>query len=58
VPLTHLCLNDTAVRACWEKDLVLVRPDHYVAWRDDEVGGDAQAILDRVTGHGPSEPTT
>jgi len=35
IPMTHLPLDDTAVRGCWEKDLVLVRPDQHVAWRDD-----------------------
>jgi 2-polyprenyl-6-methoxyphenol hydroxylase-like FAD-dependent oxidoreductase len=50
IPIEHLCLDDNAVRACWEKDLVLVRPDHYVAWRDDVLSDDAAAILDRVTG--------
>jgi hypothetical protein len=48
--MTHLALGDDAVRACWERDLVLVRPDHFVAWRDDEPAPDWDAVLDRVTG--------
>jgi len=51
VPMTHLCLEDAAVRACWERDLVLVRPDHHVAWRDDVLPDDPSAVLARVTGH-------
>lgn len=50
IPMTHLALADDAVRACWERDLVLVRPDHFVAWRDDEPATDWDAVLDRVTG--------
>jgi len=50
IPMTHLALADDAVRACWERDLVLVRPDHVVAWRDDEPALDWDAVLDRVTG--------
>jgi 2-polyprenyl-6-methoxyphenol hydroxylase-like FAD-dependent oxidoreductase len=51
VPMTHLPIEDAAVRACWERDLVLVRPDHHVAWRGDTPPEDCRQILDRVTGH-------
>jgi 2-polyprenyl-6-methoxyphenol hydroxylase-like FAD-dependent oxidoreductase len=50
VPMTHLALDDAATRACWERDLVLVRPDQHVAWRGDDIPGDWEAVLDRVTG--------
>jgi 2-polyprenyl-6-methoxyphenol hydroxylase-like FAD-dependent oxidoreductase len=50
IPMTHLAVTDDAVRACWERDLVLVRPDHHVAWRDDDPAPDWDAVLDRVTG--------
>jgi 2-polyprenyl-6-methoxyphenol hydroxylase-like FAD-dependent oxidoreductase len=50
IPLTHLNVNDSAVRACWERDLVLVRPDQHVAWRDDDPPAHWDAVLDRVTG--------
>jgi 2-polyprenyl-6-methoxyphenol hydroxylase-like FAD-dependent oxidoreductase len=52
VPVTHLPVPDPAVRACWERELVLVRPDQYVAWRDDLAPVDWAAVLDRVTGNG------
>jgi hypothetical protein len=50
IPMTHLALDDGAARSCWERDLVLVRPDEHVAWRGDDVPGDWEAVLDRVTG--------
>jgi 2-polyprenyl-6-methoxyphenol hydroxylase-like FAD-dependent oxidoreductase len=50
IPLTYLPIDDPGVRACWERDLVLVRPDHHVAWRGDEPPADWDAVLDRVTG--------
>jgi len=53
IPMTHLCTEDGAVRGCWERDLVLVRPDHHVAWRGDTIPTDCDRVLDRVTGHGP-----
>jgi hypothetical protein len=51
VPMTHLCVDDAAVRACWERALVLVRPDHHVAWRGDRLPADPDAVLARVTGN-------
>ena len=50
VPVKHLALDDPAVRACWERELVLVRPDQHVAWRGDGVPQDWETVLDRVTG--------
>jgi 2-polyprenyl-6-methoxyphenol hydroxylase-like FAD-dependent oxidoreductase/ketosteroid isomerase-like protein len=50
IPMTHLPVDDAAVRACWERDLVLVRPDQHAAWRDDTAAVDWTDVLDRVTG--------
>jgi hypothetical protein len=50
IPMTHLTVDDPAVRACWERVLVLVRPDEHVAWRADLAPADWGAVLDRVTG--------
>jgi 2-polyprenyl-6-methoxyphenol hydroxylase-like FAD-dependent oxidoreductase len=33
LPLKILCLDDAAVRQLYDAPLVLVRPDHHVAWR-------------------------
>jgi hypothetical protein len=50
VPMQHLRIDDPAVRACWERELVLVRPDHHVAWRSDLPPPEWAAVLARVTG--------
>ncbi|MBS1881665.1 MAG: FAD-dependent monooxygenase [Actinobacteria bacterium] len=50
VPLSVFRLDDAAYAAVCEADLVLVRPDHYVAWRGNGDAGDPGAILDRVRG--------
>jgi 2-polyprenyl-6-methoxyphenol hydroxylase-like FAD-dependent oxidoreductase len=55
IPMRHLSLDDPTVRACYERDLVLIRPDHYVAWRGDSEPGDWERVLDRIAGNGPSE---
>ncbi|GAA4719964.1 FAD-dependent monooxygenase [Phytohabitans rumicis] len=54
IPMTNLVVDDLAVRACWERDLVLVRPDQHVAWRDDSPPADWGTVLDRVTGQEPT----
>lgn len=50
VPLKLLDVRDANARAIYERDLVLVRPDHYVAWRDNDMPDDPLAIIDHVRG--------
>ena len=52
MPLSVIDIADDAVAKLYETRLVLVRPDGHVAWRGDEVPGDARAIIDRVRGAG------
>jgi len=52
IPMAYLPIRDAAVRACWERDLVLVRPDQHVAWRDDFAPAAWDIVLDRVAGQG------
>jgi 2-polyprenyl-6-methoxyphenol hydroxylase-like FAD-dependent oxidoreductase len=49
-PVKHLPIDDEAIRACWERDLVLVRPDQHVAWRGHAVPENWDAVLDHVCG--------
>lgn len=50
VPLKLLDVRDDNAHAIYERDLVLVRPDHYVAWRGNEAPSDALAIIDHIRG--------
>ncbi|OLF09608.1 2-polyprenyl-6-methoxyphenol hydroxylase [Actinophytocola xanthii] len=50
IPMERLAVDEAAVRAVWERDLVLVRPDQHVAWRGDTVPDDWSAVLDVVCG--------
>lgn len=52
VPLETIKNDEPAVRATYERDFVLVRPDGHVAWRGDALPSeaDARAIIDRVRG--------
>ena len=52
VPLAHLPTEDGAVRASWERDLVLVRPDQHVAWRGDDEPEEPRGLIDLVRGAG------
>ena len=50
VPLSVLRLDRPDLRPIYERNLLLVRPDQHVAWRGDDLPGDLDALLARVTG--------
>jgi 2-polyprenyl-6-methoxyphenol hydroxylase-like FAD-dependent oxidoreductase len=50
LPVGHTVVNDDRARQLWERDLVLVRPDHHVAWRGNRAPADPAAVLRRVRG--------
>jgi 2-polyprenyl-6-methoxyphenol hydroxylase-like FAD-dependent oxidoreductase len=50
IPLTAVALPDPAVMQCYQRRLVLVRPDGHVAWRADAVPPDADAVINRIRG--------
>lgn len=50
LPLTTIDEDDADVAGLYEAALALVRPDGHVAWRGDEVPGDADALIDRIRG--------
>ena len=51
VPLTVVTIADAAVRELYSADLVLVRPDQHVAWRNTPNAHDPARVIDRVTGN-------
>jgi 2-polyprenyl-6-methoxyphenol hydroxylase-like FAD-dependent oxidoreductase len=50
IPLKVLDVTDTDVRALYDCDLVLIRPDQYVAWRGNAAPADAKSLLARLVG--------
>ena len=50
LPLASNAVDDAAARAIYGADLVLIRPDHHVAWRGDRLPRDCGTLLDRVRG--------
>jgi len=50
MPLKVVNVDDSHARGLYERDLVLLRPDHFVAWRGNRPAGDPAAIIDRVRG--------
>jgi 2-polyprenyl-6-methoxyphenol hydroxylase-like FAD-dependent oxidoreductase len=50
IPLRLLPVRTPGARELYERDYALVRPDQHVAWRGNRVPGDADRLLDRVTG--------
>ena len=50
VPVSHTIVTDGAARELWERDLVLLRPDHHVAWRGNKADPNAAAVFQRARG--------
>jgi 2-polyprenyl-6-methoxyphenol hydroxylase-like FAD-dependent oxidoreductase len=50
VPLRVLDVPGEPARDLYARDLALVRPDHYVAWRGNALPDDCLALVDRVRG--------
>lgn len=50
VPMEVLDIREDNVRKIYERDLVLVRCDHHVAWRGDTVDLDPKVIVNRIRG--------
>ena len=50
VPLHVVDIDDPAIGACYERALVLVRPDGHTAWRGDALPADPDALIDLVRG--------
>jgi 2-polyprenyl-6-methoxyphenol hydroxylase-like FAD-dependent oxidoreductase len=50
--LDVLDVPQSEARDLYGTDLVLVRPDHHVAWRGNALPADPQAVVDRVFGFG------
>lgn len=51
VPFMVLFVPDAGVRAVYERDLLLVRPDGHVAWRGDDAPADPELVARVATGH-------
>ena len=50
VPLEVIGIDDEKVRASYERNFVLVRPDGHVAWRGNEIPNNTNDIIDKVRG--------
>jgi 2-polyprenyl-6-methoxyphenol hydroxylase-like FAD-dependent oxidoreductase len=50
VPLEAIGIDDEKVRASYERNFVLVRPDGHVAWRGNEIPNNTNDIIDKVRG--------
>jgi hypothetical protein len=51
IPLTVLDLTVPEARELYERDLVLIRPDQFIAWRGNHIPDDPDAMLATVTGY-------
>ncbi len=51
LPLDVIEVDDDAVRSLYGHALVLIRPDHHVAWRGDRLPDDLEGLVGRIAGH-------
>jgi 2-polyprenyl-6-methoxyphenol hydroxylase-like FAD-dependent oxidoreductase len=56
MPLTVVDIRDKHARNLYGRDLVLIRPDHHVAWRGNTVPDRPKTVVDRVRGAAPAWP--
>ena len=50
IPLVVLDIDLPELRAIYGRDLSLIRPDQYIAWRGDQLPNDVDGLLTTVTG--------
>ncbi|MGN6571409.1 MAG: FAD-dependent monooxygenase [Pseudolabrys sp.] len=50
IPLTVVDIGNADARGLYERALVLVRPDQYVAWRGDEAPADSDRLFAQIVG--------
>jgi 2-polyprenyl-6-methoxyphenol hydroxylase-like FAD-dependent oxidoreductase len=50
MPLKIVDIREDHARSLYERDLVLIRPDHHVAWRGNTVPKEPAVILDHIRG--------
>ena len=50
MPLAAATIDDAAARKIYDAGLVLIRPDHHVAWRGRRLPDDCGALLDKARG--------
>ena len=53
MPLKIVDIRDDHARALYQRGLVLIRPDHHVAWRGNTVPDQPKTVIDRVRGAAP-----
>ena len=50
VPIVYIEQRDPIIHQSYKTDLVLIRPDQYVAWRGNRLPDDTVALLKLTTG--------
>ena len=54
MPVKIVDIRDDHARTLYQRDLVVLRPDHHVAWRGDAVPERPDTVMDRVRGAAPA----
>ena len=54
IPMKVLEISHRSARDFYDRELYLIRPDQFIAWRGDSVPDDVEVLLSRVTGGAPA----
>jgi 2-polyprenyl-6-methoxyphenol hydroxylase-like FAD-dependent oxidoreductase len=54
MPLDVIDIREDRVRTLYQRDLILIRPDHHVAWRGNTMPDRTDTVIDRVRGATPT----
>lgn len=50
MPFKIVDIHNSLVKVLCEKNLLLIRPDHHVAWRGDSIPAGANSIINNIRG--------
>jgi hypothetical protein len=50
LPLKVIQIHEQQLHDLYEKNFILIRPDHHVCWRGDVIPRDPERIIDTVRG--------
>ena len=50
IPMLSLQIEDEEARELYGADLILIRPDHHIAWRSNQLPSDPELLLHQIVG--------
>ena len=51
IPFNSIKIEEAGIRDLYKANYVIIRPDHHVGWRGNEIPQDIDIIMGTLTGH-------